>query len=55
MKTLQCPECKNIIELNQKEYKVGDIIECPFCGVEIEVIEILDNGELKVEIIEEEK
>jgi len=54
MKKLICPECKNEINL-EKEYAVDDVIECPFCGIELEVIEIDSNGDLKVEIIEEEK
>ncbi len=53
-KTLQCPECKNQIPL-EKEYNEGDVIECPFCGIELEVVGKGEDGELKVEIIEEEK
>jgi lysine biosynthesis protein LysW len=52
--SLQCPECKNQIPL-EKEYNIGDVIECPFCGIELEVLEKDANGNLKVEIIEEEK
>lgn len=53
MKTLTCPECKNEIPL-EKEYKVDDVIECPFCGIELEVVS-KDGDELNTEIIEEEK
>lgn len=53
-KELQCPECKNNIKL-EKEYKTEDVIECPFCGIELEVTGKNDDGSLKVEIIEEEK
>lgn len=53
-KTLRCPECKNNIKL-EKEYEVDDVIECPFCGIELEVIGKGKDEELKVEIIEEEK
>jgi len=53
-KTLKCPECKNDIKL-EKEYEVGDVIECPFCGIELEVTTKKDDGALEVEIIEEEK
>lgn len=53
-KTLQCPECKNDITF-EKEYKLADVIECPFCGIELEVTEVSKEGDLKVEIIEEEK
>jgi len=52
-KELKCPECKNSIKL-EKEYKVDDVIECPFCGIELEITSI-DDGKLIVEIIEEEK
>jgi lysine biosynthesis protein LysW len=53
-KTLQCPECKNDIPLD-KDYDKGDVIECGFCGVELEVISKKDDGTLEVEIIEEDK
>lgn len=53
VKTLKCPECKNEIKL-EKEYKVEDVIECPFCGIELEVMG-KEGEDLKVEIIEEEK
>ena len=53
-KTLQCPECKNQIPL-EKEYNEGDVIECPFCGIEMEVTGKDNEGNLQIEIIEEEK
>jgi len=53
-KTLQCPECKNNIPL-EKEYNKDDVIECSFCGVELEVTAKNDDGSLEVEIIEEDK
>jgi hypothetical protein len=53
-KTLKCPECKNDLPL-EKEYVIDDVIECKFCGIELEVLGKDDEGNLKVEIIEEEK
>ncbi|MBN2015526.1 sulfonate ABC transporter [Candidatus Dojkabacteria bacterium] len=53
-KKLNCPECKNNIEL-EKEYSEGDVVECPFCGIELEVVGKNEDGSLRVEIIEEEK
>lgn len=53
-KALQCPECKNDIKL-EKEYQLSDVIECPFCGIELEVMGKEGDDSLKVEIIEEEK
>lgn len=51
---LKCPECKNDIKL-EKDYNVSDVIECPFCGIELEVASKGEDGKLEVEIIEEEK
>lgn len=53
--TINCPECENVITLEAREYVVGDIIECTFCGTELEVVSKDVAGKLEVEIIEEEK
>lgn len=53
-KDLQCPECKNMIPI-EAGHEVEDVIECPMCGIELEVVGKDDEGNLKVEIIEEEK
>ncbi len=55
MKKIQCLECANDIDLEKKNYKVGDIVECPFCGSELEVVEVKDDGQIILDIIEEEK
>jgi lysine biosynthesis protein LysW len=55
MKKITCLECQNQIELEDRNYVVGEIIECPFCGTELEVIEVREDGTVIVEIIEEEK
>jgi lysine biosynthesis protein LysW len=49
----ECMECRNEVtcDLNQK---VDDVIECPYCGIEYEVVS-LDGGEKALQIIEEEK
>lgn len=54
-KKIVCPECKNEVELEDgREYVVGDIIECPFCGSELEVVSVAD-GKVEVVVVEEEK
>ncbi len=54
-KKIVCPECMNEIELDPtREYKVGDIIECPFCGSELEIVDIKGDV-IEVVVIEEEK
>jgi lysine biosynthesis protein LysW len=55
MKNIKCLECANDIELKRQDYKIGDIIECPLCGSELEVVEVKSNGDLALDIIEEEK
>ena len=55
MNKINCLECENIIELEDKAYKIGDIVECPFCGTELEVVELKEDGYLVLDIIEEEK
>jgi lysine biosynthesis protein LysW len=48
-----CSECQNEVELPEKR-KVGDVIECPYCGIEFEIVSI--EGEMTtLQIIEEEK
>ena len=51
---LVCPECKNEIAL-EKEYSAEDVLECPFCGIELEVTGKNEDGTLTIEVIEEEK
>lgn len=53
-KVLECPECKNKINL-EKDYNVDDVIECQFCGIELEVVGLDENKNVDVEILEEEK
>lgn len=53
-KKLTCPECKNQFDV-EAEVKEGDVVECPFCGIELEVMKKDENGEVEVEIIEGQK
>lgn len=56
MANVICLECANEIELEAgRVYEIGDIIECPVCGSEMEVIEVKEGGELVLRLIEEEK
>ncbi|MEI6462676.1 MAG: lysine biosynthesis protein LysW [bacterium] len=50
-----CLECKNECDLNAKVFQVGDIYECPTCGIEYEIMNVDSCGELEMSIIEEEK
>jgi len=55
-KVIICPECANEIALEEgRVYQVGEIIECPFCGSELEVTRVNEDGGVEVRLIEEEK
>ena len=54
-KTVSCPDCRNAIKLDSREYKVGDLVDCPICGAVVEVVEVKPAGEVVVNIVEQEK
>lgn len=49
-----CSECQNEIELPENKRRVGDVIECPYCGIEFEMLSV-EGGTTSLQIIEEEK
>ncbi len=50
VKSVECPECGGSVELDDDVIS-GEIIECPDCAVELEVVSI---EPLKVEVAPEE-
>ncbi|MBN1916154.1 lysine biosynthesis protein LysW [Candidatus Dojkabacteria bacterium] len=52
-KKLICDECKNEFGLEDK--KEGDVVECPMCGMEYEVMLIDSDGEMELTVLEDEK
>lgn len=51
-KVLTCLECKNDTQLPD-DLKVGDVVECEFCGIEYEVKAV--GEEYTLALIEDEK
>lgn len=49
---MKCQDCKNEIPVEQGIVKVGEVIDCPNCGAEYEVIHL---NPLQAELVEEEK
>lgn len=49
-----CPECHNEVTFEETP-AVGDVVECPFCGSELEVVDVSESGVFQVELIEDEK
>lgn len=48
-----CPECKNTNE--DIDLIVGNIVECEFCGITLEVSNINEQGQGDMEIVDEGK
>jgi predicted Zn finger-like uncharacterized protein len=50
-----CPECKNQIDLSKHQnLALGFVVECPTCGIVLEVRKI-ENGVVTTEIVDEGK
>ncbi len=45
-----CPECN--FEIKDEQFCVGEVIECPECGVELEILQL---DPLTFQIFEEEE
>lgn len=33
-----CPACEAVIDLEDEEFEEGQMVDCPECGVELEVV-----------------
>lgn len=49
-----CAECKNETSVENGN-GVGDVVECPYCGIEYEILSKDEDGNYELSIIEEEK
>ena len=50
-----CPECKNAIDLSRyPNVTMGMVIECNHCGMTL-LIKGIENGEVKMDIVDEGK
>ena len=47
-----CPDCKAQLHVEEDEVEEGEVINCPECGVELEVV---NTSPIEVERIEEEE
>lgn len=48
----KCPDCGALIDLEEDEAEEGEIISCPECAVELEVV---NTHPLEFDVIEEEE
>lgn len=52
IRKVTCPECENEFEYDFAGLQVGDIIECPICGANLEITILNDeDGEITLEPI----
>lgn len=47
-----CVECKN--EVTVEDVEIGEIVECPYCGIEFEILG-KEGDEYTLQMLEEEK
>ena len=36
----RCPECDSKIRLDPEDVEKGEILDCPECGIELEVVDV---------------
>jgi len=42
LKTIECPQCSALIKIPE-DVVMGEILDCPDCGTELEVIEVKES------------
>ncbi len=47
-----CPDCEAVLDVEEDEVEEGEVINCPECGVELEVVHI---NPIEVELVEDEE
>lgn len=47
-----CPDCASPLDVEEDEVEEGELISCPECGLELEVVK---TNPIEVERVEEEK
>jgi alpha-aminoadipate/glutamate carrier protein LysW len=46
-----CPECESNIDIDEEEVDEGEIVSCPECGTDFEVV---TTSPLEIKVVEEE-
>jgi alpha-aminoadipate/glutamate carrier protein LysW len=47
-----CPECEAMVDMDEDEVEEGEVVSCPECGVELEVI---STNPLELNLLDEEE
>lgn len=46
-----CPECEALVDVDEDEVEEGEVVSCPECGVDLEVI---STNPLELNLLEDE-
>jgi alpha-aminoadipate carrier protein LysW len=47
-----CPECEALVDLDEDDVEEGEVVSCPECGVDLEVV---NTNPLELNLLEEEE
>ena len=47
-----CPECESLVDVDVDEVEEGEIVTCPECGVELEVV---NTNPVELDLAEDEE
>ena len=47
-----CPECESLVDVDTDEVEEGEIVTCPECGVELEVV---NTNPIELDLAEDEE
>jgi len=47
IKKVRCPDCRERFEIDYSEYDEGDVMNCPECNLELNVVYVGDKPKLK--------
>jgi alpha-aminoadipate carrier protein LysW len=51
LKSIECPQCSALIKIPE-DVVMGEILDCPDCGTELEVIEVKESGKIEISTAE---
>ena len=46
-----CPECEAVVDVDEDDVEEGEVVSCPECGVDLEVV---NTNPLELNLLEEE-
>jgi alpha-aminoadipate/glutamate carrier protein LysW len=47
-----CPECEALVDVDEEDVEEGEVVSCPECGVDLEVV---NTNPLELDLLEDEE